>query len=233
MRRALPLLIAALLALPASASAAAPKVQPTDAAAMKSIVRVASAIERCAAKTYDYTSCDDSPRPSTGVRIAASTFTSYRLRAQSRQRRVFFLDRGAGGELLATCTPAGRGACPPSGIWRPRPRPARGPDFARQWLAHERELVARLEAIVGLLDACAASTGDYTGCRTTEVEGLLAWEMLVRPMTFELHPGGYHLSAAARSATQFTTARGSDGTVERHCYKVVPSLVSPCVNGAW
>lgn len=232
MRRAVPLLIAALLALPASASAAPRfKVHPTDAAATKALVRAVNKLERCATPVYDYMRCRVPHTVTREVRFETVGSEIYRVRATSRQRRTFWLDRSFD-TLAATCTPAGRGACPASGIWKPRGRAA-GPRFASMWLNHEQELAARIDAIGALLDACRASTGDYTLCRTAEVEDLLAWDRLALPMHLDLQPARYYVRGTALSATTLVLTMHEDGIPERSCSQPNPALVGVCAGEAW
>jgi hypothetical protein len=235
MRRAVPLLIAALLAVPASASAAEPPVKPhpTDAAAITALVRAANVVEGCAAREWDYTNCDDRPAAWPRVRIGWASSSEYGMRARSKQGRMFRIEREFDTRKLI-CSPRGRGACGRKGTWKPRPALVAGPSFATQWLERERELAARIETIVTLLNECRAQTGDYSQCLTAEVESLLRWEFLIRPIFLYLRPTWYDLRAQAwGSATTLAYTMYEDGIPERFCHKVNPALQSVCVDETW
>jgi hypothetical protein len=199
------------------------------------LVSAARKIEACRSKTIDYTRCD-SPLPvARGVLIAESTNASYVLVARSRQGRSFRLERTTGGELLATCTPAGRGACGKAGTWKPKPKPVMTPRFGEEWLAHERELVARLETLVTALERCRAARGAFEGCESDlDVAGAAAWPGA--PFGFHLHlvaDGSSSVQAQAASGSWFQHNWNADGSSERHCLKFSYAMVSPCVDWRW
>jgi hypothetical protein len=234
-RRLLPVLILALLALPGGAAAAGPpktSALASDAVAMKTLAQAAVKVERCAAKTLDYTRCDSPgelalPR---GVLLDASTSTGYGLTARSRQGRRFRLDR-SGESLTATCTPAGRGRCAPAGTWRPSPKPVRSRAWVEHWLAHERELVARVLSVVDMIERCHAATGDFGRCRTPEVEAAAAvWP---NPLRIDLYEDSYYVAAISAASTEFLYQRSPDGTVHRDCRFLDLKLVSPCDGERW
>jgi hypothetical protein len=236
-RRLVPLLFLALLALPASAAAAPPKSRAlaTDAAAKRTLVAAARRLEACRASTLDYTRCYVPPL-SSGVLFDAVSFSTYILSARSRARRRFALARGHDGALVATCTPAGRGACPPAGVWKPTPRPAMTPPFGHEWLAHEREVVARFEALIATVEACRAATGGLDGCAATpRVWGARQYlaALTGQQPQVELGPHTYHAYVQAASSTEFVVTWMRDGGADRQCQKFLAHLVSPCVDGRW
>ena len=227
----MPILLAAL-ALPGSAAAAPPKL-PSDAAAMTAVAQGAVKVERCRSKAaeYDYTRCDSPaeiklPR---GVQVEASTPTSYTLAARSRQGRRFVIDR-AQGALTATCTPAGRGRCGPAGTWRPKPKPVMSPRWGEEWLEYERAMVGRLLAVVNLIERCGAAGGDFTPCRTAEVDALAGAHYI--PFSITLEPRSYVIHAISPGMTEFLYERREDGTVDRSCRFSMPR-VSPCDGERW
>jgi hypothetical protein len=237
-RRVLLLSLLALLALPAPASAAAPKPRAlaSDAAATTALVKAARKIEACRTKTLDYTACDNPLPPARGVVIAATTQYVYVLEARSKQGRRFTLERGTGGELLSTCTPAGQGACGKAGTWKPKPRPVMSPGPGQEWVAHEREVVLHLNALVAELERCRAQRGTFEGCDSDlAVASARSWPGL--PFGVELVLAGpgtnSQLQAQAKSGTWFQHYWTPDGTSERNCLKFSYAMVSPCVDGRW
>ena len=238
-RRLVSLLVLALLVLPAgSASGTIPKVRAsaTDAAAMKAVVSVARKIEACRATTIDYTSCDTPPPPARGVLIEAASPQTYLLSARSRPGRRFKLARGMDGSLAATCTPAGRGACPRSGVWKPKPRPVMTPAYGTEWLPNERAVVAHLELLIAAVDRCGAGTGTRVGCASepdvTAARAALhavTWDRV----ELELGEHGHYVHATAGSGTIFVFSWTPGGGGLRECQKYLPHYVSPCVDGRW
>lgn len=227
----------ALLAVPASASAyPKPRVLATDAAAKKALVSVARKVEACRSGTVDYTRCDAQPPLSRGVLFEASSSSTYVLSARSRPGRRFRLARGMDGSLAATCTPAGRGACPRSGIWKPAPRPVMTPAFGEEWLVHEREFLVRFDALVAAAETCRAARGTFEGCfDSPPVRGARNYVAALtgEQPQMELGTGSSYIHARAVSGTEFVVSWFADGTVDRACQKYLPHLVSPCVDGRW
>jgi hypothetical protein len=234
----LPLLVAAAVAAgtpPAATSAPRVPSHTADAAAMKAVAAAATKVEACRARTLDYTRCDD--RPLNGARMTASTVTTYAVAARSRAGRRFVLARSSDGRAVATCSPRGRGGCGRRGTWKPRPTPVMNPAFGEEWLAHERELVARLLALTEVIDRCYDTTGDFTRCRTDEMEAARRWEMLWGPpgvdgFGVDLEERNYIVSGMSRASTRFVYVRSPHG-VERWCEQPNPHIKTPCAGERW
>jgi hypothetical protein len=241
MRRLLPLTILTLLAVPANAQAARwhlVKPHSTDAAATKALSRFAVKLEACRSRTIDYHSCaDDEVRDTPYVRYELYDSHNYAVYARAKTGRRFRLERAAVGKLTATCSPKGRGACGRRGTWKPAPMPVMNPAPGTEWLAHERELVVRLLALTEVIDRCYASTGDFTRCRTDEMEAARRWEMLWGPpgangFTVDLQEQDYMVSGTSRASTRFVYVRSPRG-VERWCDQPNPRIETPCAGGGW
>lgn len=229
-------MVTVLLAVPAVGDARVPpkpRVHASDAAAMKAVTQYARGLERCRSRTLDYMRCDNSPPPSKGIRFEQTSYKDYAISARSRQGRNFRILRD-GNPLVATCTPAGRGACPRSGRWKPKPLPVPTPRFGEEWLPHERELVRRFEALIAVIESCRARAGSLTACQDDpDVQAAARWDELIFPDgRFDLQLDQPAVAATARSSTQFRYEWLPDGTTDRSCQNPI-GYTSPCVDGRW
>lgn len=237
MRRLLPLIFFALSLVPAAgapARAPQPRAHSGDAAAMKAVVAYARKVEACRTRMLDYTRCDDPPPLETGIRFEAASAASYAISARSRQGRRFRLVQSAGRKLAATCTPAGRGACPRSGRWKPSPAPVPNPPFGAEHLEQERMLVTDLEALIVVIERCRARTGSLAACqKDPDVEAAARSDWVILPdRRFDVQLEQPYVHATGFGSTQFEYAWLPDGTTERNCMPL-PGIISPCVDGRW
>jgi hypothetical protein len=239
-RRLLPLILLALLAVPAPGHAALPqpRAHATDAAAMKALVQVARKVEACRTRTLIYYDCDNSGTVraylAKGVLFEQSSVGMYTLMARSKQGRRFRLGRGANAQIFATCTPAGRGACPRSGIWKPKPAPVANPPLGAEWLQQERALVADLERLIAVIESCRARSGSLAACQDdpeVQAASQSGW-VFVPEWRFDVQLEQGYVHGTGFASTRFEYAWLPDGTTERNCM-AMSGIISPCVDGYW
>lgn len=101
-----------------------------DREATRNALALAPIVERCFARSEDFTACDtpaELPAAAAAglslgtseaqVSVVASSVTAFTVAAQSRTGTTFTLDRGPTGALRRTCTPAGTGGCRVDATW--------------------------------------------------------------------------------------------------------------------
>jgi hypothetical protein len=99
-----------------SSSSSGTQEQVRDDAVAKAGAREAvSQLEACYVDQMNYGPCASSVA---GERIKAiGTTTGYTITATSKSGDTFVMAKADDGSLTRTCTPAGKGGCPPGGAW--------------------------------------------------------------------------------------------------------------------